>query len=60
MNELMIFLQIWKILMAWSGRDNLSMPITYVYVYGHDVYIHDWIFDRRDKSCTKQIGRAHV
>ena len=53
MNELMIFLQIWKILMAWSGRDNLSMPITYVYVCGHDVYIHDWIFDCRDKTCTK-------
>ena len=36
---------------AWGGGDSLSMPITYV--YGHDVYIHDWIFDRRDKSCTK-------
>ena len=27
------------------------MPIAYV--YGQDVYIHDWIFDRRDKSVTK-------
>ena len=36
---------------AWGGGDSLSMPIAYV--YGHDVYIHDWIFDRRDKSCTK-------
>lgn len=36
---------------AWGGGDSLSMPIAYV--YGDDVYIHDWIFDRRDKSCTK-------
>ena len=36
---------------AWGGGDSLSMPIGYV--YGADVYIHDWIFDKRDKSCTK-------
>ena len=36
---------------AWGGGDSLSMPIGYV--YGDDVYIHDWIFDKRDKSCTK-------
>lgn len=36
---------------AWGGGDSLSMPIAYV--YGGDVYIHDWIFDRRDKSFTK-------
>ncbi len=36
---------------AWGGGDSLSMPIAYI--YGEDVYIHDWIFDRRDKSCTK-------
>lgn len=36
---------------AWGGGDSLSMPIAYV--YGQDVYIHDWIFDRRDKLCTK-------
>ena len=36
---------------AWGGGDSLSMPIAYV--YGSDVYIHDWIFDRRDKSVTK-------
>lgn len=36
---------------AWGGGDSLSMPIAYV--YGDDVYIHDWIFDRRDKSITK-------
>ena len=36
---------------AWGGGDSLSMPIAYV--YGQDIYIHDWIFDRRDKLCTK-------
>ena len=36
---------------AWGGGDSLSMPIAYV--YGGDVYIHDWVFDRGDKSITK-------
>ena len=36
---------------AWGGGDSLSMPVAYI--YGGDVYIHDWIFDRRDKSFTK-------
>ncbi len=36
---------------AWGGGDSLSMPIAYV--YGADVYIHDWVFDRHDKSITK-------
>lgn len=36
---------------AWGGGDSLSMPVAFV--YGQDVYIHDWIFDRRDKSITK-------
>lgn len=36
---------------AWGGGDSLSMPVAYV--YGSDVYIHDWVFDRRDKSVTK-------
>lgn len=36
---------------AWGGGDSLSMPIGYV--YGADVYIHDWVFDKRDKNCTK-------
>ena len=36
---------------AWGGGDSLSMPVAYV--YGGDVYIHDWIFDKRDKSITK-------
>jgi predicted phage terminase large subunit-like protein len=36
---------------AWGGGDSLSMPIAYV--YGEDVYIHDVIFDKGDKSITK-------
>lgn len=36
---------------AWGGGDNLSMPIAYV--YGGDVYIHDVVFDKRDKTITK-------
>ena len=36
---------------AWGGGDSLSMPVAYV--YGQDVYVHDWVFDKRDKSCTK-------
>ena len=36
---------------AWGGGDSLSMPTAYV--YGNDVYIHDWVFDKRDKSYTK-------
>lgn len=36
---------------AWGGGDSLSMPIAYI--YGEDVYIHDWIFDNRDKLVTK-------
>ena len=36
---------------AWGGGDSLSMPIAYV--YGGEVYIHDWLFDKRDKTVTK-------
>ena len=36
---------------AWGGGDSLSMPVAYV--YGGDIYIHDWLFDKRDKSVTK-------
>lgn len=36
---------------AWGGGDSLSFVVGFV--YGEDVYIHDWIFDRRDKSVTK-------
>lgn len=36
---------------AWGGGDSLSMPVAYV--YGGDVYIHDWVFDKGDKSVTK-------
>lgn len=43
---------------AWGGGDSLSMPIAYV--YGEDVYIHDWVFDRGDKSITKPRVIAKV
>ena len=36
---------------AWGGGDSLSMPIGFQ--YGEDVYVHDWVFDRRDKTVTK-------
>ena len=36
---------------AWGGGDSLSCPVAYI--YGEDVYVHDWVFDRRDKSVTK-------
>ena len=36
---------------AWGGGDSLSMPIAYV--YGGDAFIHDVIFDTRDKTKTK-------
>lgn len=36
---------------AWGGGDSLSMPVAYI--YSGDVYIHDWVFDKGDKSITK-------
>lgn len=36
---------------AFGGGDSLSMPIAYV--YGSAVYIHDVVFDKRDKSVTQ-------
>lgn len=36
---------------AWGGGDSLSMPIAYV--YGEAVYLHDVVFDSRDKFVTK-------
>lgn len=35
---------------AFGGGDSFSMPIAYI--YGKDVYIHDVIFDRGDKTVT--------
>lgn len=35
---------------AFGGGDSFSMPIAYV--YGNDVYIHDVVFDRGDKTIT--------
>ena len=36
---------------AWGGGDSFSCP--FAYVYGDDVYIHDVMFDRGDKTITK-------
>ena len=38
---------------AWGGGDSLSMPI--VYKYGQDVYIHDVVFNRGDKTVTYPV-----
>ena len=38
---------------AWGGGDYLSMP--FAYLYDGDVYIHDVIFNDRDKSVTQPI-----
>ncbi len=35
---------------AWGGGDSLSMPV--LYVFGEDVYVHDVIFNRGDKTVT--------
>ena len=45
---------------AWGGGDSLSMPI--VYKYGEDVYIHDVVFNKGDKSVTYPvvIGRIKL
>lgn len=43
---------------AWGGGDSLSMPIAYV--YGEDIYIHDVVFDNRDKSATKPRVLAKI
>lgn len=43
---------------AWGGGDSLSMPVAYV--YGNDVYIHDVVFDNRDKFVTKPRVLAKI
>ena len=35
---------------AWGGGDSLSMPI--IYRFGDDVYVHDVVFNRGDKTIT--------
>lgn len=43
---------------AWGGGDSLAM--VFAYVYGNDVYIHDVIFNKGDKTVTQPviIGRT--
>ena len=38
---------------AWGGGDSLSMPI--LYKYGADVYVHDVVFNRGDKTVTYPV-----
>lgn len=45
---------------AWGGGDSLSMPI--IYRYGEDVYVHDVVFNRGDKTVTypEVIGKLKL
>lgn len=38
---------------AWGGGDSLSMPI--LYKFGADVYVHDVVFNRGDKTITYPV-----
>lgn len=38
---------------AWGGGDSLSQP--FGYVYGDTIYLHDWIFNKGDKTITRPI-----
>lgn len=38
---------------AWGGGDSLAMP--FAYIYGKDVYIHDVIFNKGDKTVTQPV-----
>jgi predicted phage terminase large subunit-like protein len=38
---------------AWGGGDSLSMPI--LYKFGADVYVHDVVFNRGDKTVTYPV-----
>ena len=38
---------------AWGGGDSLSMPV--LYKYGADVYVHDVVFNRGDKTITYPV-----
>lgn len=38
---------------AWGGGDSLAMPI--IYKYGEDVYVHDVVFNRGDKTVTYPV-----
>ena len=43
---------------AFGGGDSLSMPIAYK--YGEDLFIHDVVFNRKDKSVTVPIVSARL
>ena len=43
---------------AFGGGDSLSMPIAYK--YGSDLFVHDVVFNRKDKSVTVPIVAARL
>lgn len=43
---------------AFGGGDSLSMPIAYK--YGGDIFVHDVVFNRKDKSVTVPIVAARL
>lgn len=45
---------------AWGGGDSLSMP--FAFQFGDDVYIHDVIFNKGDKTITQPVvvGRTKI
>ena len=43
---------------AFGGGDSLSMPIAYQ--YGSDIFVHDVVFNRKDKSVTVPIVAARL
>ena len=45
---------------AWGSGDSLSMPIAYI--YGDEVFIHDVLFDKGDKTKTKPrvVGKINA
>ena len=43
---------------AFGGGDSLSMPIAYK--YGRDLFVHDVVFNRKDKSVTVPIVAARL
>jgi len=45
---------------AWGGGDSLSMP--FAYQFGSDVYIHDVVFNKGDKTVTQPlvVGKTKI
>ena len=44
---------------AWGGGDSLSMP--FAYQFGSDIYIHDVVFNKGDKTVTQPwLGKTKI